>query len=320
MGNCIVSLSEESQPVAKWLSRRSMNSSRERLIIWCTMTLFIWLLAIVPAQANPEPDEGVRDKLIVSDPETRPPGTIEFEAFYLQSQSRHSFSSRGMLQSGDRKESEVFFGSLGIGLTDNLDLAVTSGASNLFELLDPLADNESSSSFRGPRRGGGLVDLELDLRWNFYHNDGLWMSVIGGPTLVNDVVSNPSQNETLQLGQGFIGGDVAFVLRQDWGPSSINFELYSLFPLTQSTEAFSQFGANIGYGYQVMAEIQPVIELNYANLQPASGQPVQSLDITLGLVAQPFDFLQVYAGVQHTLWGQNTEQTTSLIGGFSTKF
>lgn len=297
-----------------------MKFGPQRKIIGSILSLITWGLAIVPIQANPEPEEGVRDKLIVSDPETRIPGSIEFEAFYLKSQSRHSFTGRGVLQSGDRKESEVFFGSLGIGLTDNLDLAVTSGASNLFELLDPLSENESSSSFRGPRRGGGLVDLELDLRWNFYHQDGLWMSVIGGPTLVNDVVSSPLQNETLQLGQGFIGGDVAFVLRQDWGPSSLNFELYTLFPVTQSPEAFSQFGTNIGFGYQVIPEIQPVIELNYANLQPAAGQPVQSLDVTVGLVAQPFDFLQVYAGVQHTLWGQNTEQTTSLIGGFSTKF
>lgn len=251
---------------------------------------------------------GVRDKIVTADPDPRSPGSFELQLNYLSSQSQSAFDDFSQVTTGQIQREQLYVGSLGYGLSQDLDLTLTSGASQLLSVIDP--DRAQTGRFLGgPRRGGGLVDLELDLRWRFYNDSeqGLAMAVVGGPTLANDVKTN----------QGFVGGDIAFVLRQDWGPASLNWESYALFPLAGPGQRFSAQGTNLGLGYQLNSQLQPVVELNYARIQSSSEGLVQSLATTVGLVAQPWEWCKLSLGWQQTLWGTNTEKAGSLIGGLS---
>ncbi len=262
----------------------------------------------------------MRDKLVTSDPDPRPEGSIELQFFYLTSQATSFFEPDGQLSGGLSQREQLFIGSLGYGLSQDLDLTVTSGSSQLFDLVDP-SRRQQEKFLGGPRRGGGLVDLELDLRWRFYQDpeEGLTMAVIGGPTLANDL--NPSADgRSLTLNQGFLGADVAFVLRQDWGPASLNWEAYTLFPLFGQSRRFSELGTNLGFGYQLSDHLQPVLELNYARIQSNTEGQVQSLAATAGVVAQPCDWCKLTLGWQQTVWGRNTARAGLLIGGLSLTF
>lgn len=251
-------------------------------------------------------------------PETLDPGRVEIDLFSFFSRARQLYADDGSIfDDGRDRNSDLFVGSVTVGLIEDLDVTVVGGASSL---IDSLRQTGGARVVQGPARGGGLTDVELDFRWRFYRDEeqDLSVALIAGPSSQNPVLD---LGNSIQLGDTFLAWETGIVARKNWGRFTLNGEIFYGFPLENySPSQFHELGGNIAAGYQLFDWLQPVFELNYIQLRPQGDRPVEITNYTAGFVVSPTDWWNVFLGFQDTLAGRNTEDAQTFIFGTAVTF
>jgi hypothetical protein len=131
---------------------------------------------------------------------------------------------------------------------------------------------------------------------------------------LNIPTGSSTDSGSLGTSQEFWSWGNTLVMTKDWGSWTANADVgYSLPFGGKRGTAQGTFSANLALGYQVLPWLQPEMELNYARDFVDEGDPGENLAFTAGLVMPISDLLRVNLGVQQSIWGRNSDQTTGFI-------
>lgn len=267
---------------------------------------------------DPDDDRHVDgSKLFTNDTDTTPGGGGSFSFSYLVSTARRGFDLSGSRQDlGLKRTSELLVGAVSLGLTDDIDLTLQGSFSRLADLY-PNVSNPSSDAF-GSVRGAGFSNASAVARWRFFEDGGGRSAALtAGPMIQAELVPG---DHTYDRAPSFTAWQQSLILRQDLDPISIDLELFGNFPVSGNSTSFSQYGFNLGVGFDVIDWLLPIVELNYARVLPAGDTAAESLSASLGFLYKPAPDASLNVGVQRTLSGRNIEDTTTYLVGGSINF
>ncbi|MBI5583016.1 MAG: transporter [Deltaproteobacteria bacterium] len=248
-------------------------------------------------------------KLNTADASPVEPGSLDVEFGYGYTWAKNAWDRDGKSRSRGLREEHS------LGLTrSNFPWGVTVGVFQDFDLSLGL---EYLWLFDGdqlnPTRGQGMSDLGLGARYRFlnwaeYHLEAAYIVGLTIPT------GNSADGHSLGTSQDFWSWENVLVVTKDWGSWTANADLgYSLPFGEKRGPARGTFSANLALGYQIFPWLQPEVELNYTRDFATEGDPGENLAVTAGLVLPINDLLRVNLGVQHSIWGRNSDQGTGLL-------
>lgn len=123
-----------------------------------------------------------------------------------------------------------------------------------------------------------------------------------------------SNRDTIGTSQEFWSFDQTLVASKDWGSWTANVDLGYALPFSNKRgDARGILNADVALGYQVLAWLQPEVELNYSYEYLENEDDAQIIAAMVGLVMPMNDLLRVNLGVQQGLWRENTDKTTTLL-------
>jgi hypothetical protein len=197
------------------------------------------------------------------------------------------------------------------GALPDVDVHLATGVASTYDASRRAGDAAA------PVSGGGLSDLGLGARWRFLHlgREALEVAVIA------DVVAPAGTRTTstrLGTSQGFWSARAALVATKDLGAWTVNGELAIETPVSGDAGGLRSVAqANLAAGWQVLAWLQPELELNYERTASVA-LDAHVLAVTAGVVAPFGAGHRVVAAVQHAVWGQHATQTTGALLAFKT--
>jgi len=241
-------------------------------------------------------------KLNTADATPVDPGHVELEVGYRYARARRFWDSRGKSRSRDLREENELGLSLTMGVVENLD----------FNISVPylwVHDRESDFSVGDDAIG----DLAAGARFRFLQSEKhqLQAAVISGLK-----VPTGTRGSAWRLGtsQEFWSWDNILVLTKDWGRWTANADLGFSLPFGKRRDtARGVFSANLAAGYQVLDWLQPEAELNYAREFFSGEADGQDLSATAGVVMPLSERWRINLGLQQSVWGRNTDKTTTFL-------
>ncbi len=245
------------------------------------------------------------------------PGKAEFEVVYNHTSAKRSWDndSNGFDRGFTREHAASM--TLTVGLLKNLDANISAPYR---WIKDKDNDYDDADGIDGPVNGNGFGDISFSGRYRFFASESLGMKAgyIGGFT-----APTGSRNSRKQIGTGqeYWSWDQQLVAVKSWVPWTANGAIGFALPFgDRRGDARGAFTADIAGGYQLKDWIIPVFELNYAREFLADDNDEQSLAMTAGFVMPVHDLLSVNAGIQQTLWGRNSDKSTTFILSAKTFF
>jgi len=259
-----------------------------------------------PAVPREEPIEPEHAKINTDDAAPVDPGHFELELGYSFTRAKRQWDDKWSEESrGLTREHAVELG-LTYGLVENLDVGLGMGYADLYDRDSDLRD------------GGGVTDLGVGLKWRFYHNEDLKLSLAYLPGLTLPV-GRESDSDRLGPSQEFWSLDQKLALSKDWGRWTANADVgYSLPFGGKRGDARGTLESNLAVGYQLYDWLQPEVELNYAHDFVHKGHDSDLLAVTAGLVMPLSDRWRASVGVQQAIAGRNADRGTT--GMFSLTF
>jgi len=268
-------------------------------------------VSAVRAETDDEVEHG---KINTADASPVDAGNYEIETSFSYAFSNRLWDNNGdSHKRGFTSEHAAEFAATA-GIVDNLDVAI---GGNYAWLRDKENDFDSDGT-AGPITGNGIGDLNISARYRFLQNEqlGLEMAYIGGFSIPTGTESDDSKIGTSQEYWGF---NQTLVASKDWGKWTTNADMGYALPFGDKRgDARGTFNADIAGGYQILAWLQPEVEVNYSHDFIAHNDDADVLAMTAGLVMPINEHLGVKAGIQQGLWGVNADKTTA--GSLTLKF
>lgn len=249
-------------------------------------------------------------KINTADASPVDPGHYEIEPSFAFTSASHYWDGSGSRHGrGTFRESDLAL-SVSAGLIEDVDINVSAGYSWI-------KDNDSTfdpdDDAMGPFRGDDFGDVSISGRYRFYKDDTRHIEIayIGGVTIPT---GTDSDRDKIGTSQEFWSIDQTLVISKDWGKWTGNAALgYSLPIGNKRGDDRGTWTGDVALGYQVLPWLQPEIELNYGHDIIEDEDDSQCLAITVGLVMPINETLRINVGVQQSLWGENADETTTLV-------
>jgi hypothetical protein len=277
------------------------------------VAILVWtcgaMLTRAEEAASPEPVAPEHGKLNTADATPVDPGKIEVEAAYSYSYANRTWDSDGRSQPRGLSQAHQPGISVTVGAAEGLDFNASIGY--------PFVRDDDSA---GPTRGDAFGDLSVSGRYRFYQNaeSRLDMALITGLTIPT---GTETDGDELGTSQEFWSLDSALVMSKDWGDWTANAEIGFAMPFGgKRGDARGTLTVNLAAGWQALDWMQPEVELNYSREFIHGGDDSQDLSVTAGLVMPINERLRINAGVAQSIWGVNSDQTTSIIIALKTSF
>jgi hypothetical protein len=263
---------------------------------------------IAAAEGTPPPEAAESGlviehaKLNTADASPVDPRHVELEFGYSNTWARHAWDTDGDSHGRGLAREQALGLALTVGIVQNLDVSV--GLDYLW-----LHDSESDSATTGDDIG----DLGVSGRYRFFSSEqhrieAAWISGLTAPT------GSRSNERELGSSQEFWSWDNSLVLTKDWTRWTMNAEVGWSQPFGEKRgDDRGTLSANLAAGYQLLAWLQPVIELNSGREFEAGEDDATSVAVTFGLVMPINDCLRVNLGLQQGVWGENTDRATTAL-------
>jgi hypothetical protein len=256
-----------------------------------------------PPSASPETAPAIEHaKLNTADASPVDPGHVEVEFGTSTIWARHAWDSDGDLHQRGLAREQAMGLAVTVGVVESVDVSAC---------LDYLWLRDDD--YGAATTNDDLGDLGIGGRYRFYTNeqygvDAAWISGFTAPT--------GSRGNEVELGtsQEFWSWDNSLVIEKDWTRWTMNAEVGWSQPFGERRgDDRGTLIANLAAGYQVLAWLQPEVELNGCREFTAGGDDESSVAVTAGLVMPLNDCLRLNLGIQQGVWGENADQATSAM-------
>ncbi len=257
------------------------------------------------AVANEGPGHG---KINTPDPSPVEPGHYKVESTYAYSASTRAWDNKGDEQAVSFSSKHAAKLSLKAGIVDNVDVIVVTR----YAWLRDNGNDFNKDGIRGPITGDNFGDLDISGRYRFLHTQesALDVAYIGGLTIPLGTHGNAQE---LGTGQKYWSFNQTLVASKDWSLWTGNAALGFAVPFGAKKENDrGELKADLAGGYQILPWLQPELELNYNRNFLALGHDPESLAVTAGFVMPVTSSLRIKTGVQQSVWGRNTDKTTTV--------
>lgn len=211
--------------------------------------------AAFPETADADADAACEEcrtatKLVTSDAVPLGEGGTNLDLSFTHTRARSAWNEHWTRLHHGLMRENLLEASMAYGVTDNLDVSVTSGYASEFD-----RDNcwDETSGIDGPHRGRGMADTSLALKWRFYYNEDLNLSLawLPGITIPSGTRSSAQR---IGAGQEFYSGDQRLAMTKDWGRWTLSADVGYSLPLgDRRCDSRGVMDANAGLGYQALS-------------------------------------------------------------------
>ena len=250
----------------------------------CRLLLFVLVFCNLSGESVVAQVGGVSNsKVVVLSAETVPSANFEFEPFFSASFTDDSVDSKNY-EAGFRFTK---------GILDNLE----AGFNVIFLTIED-ADSESADYNFG--------DIPLGLKYRFYESDMFQLAYQGG------LVIPTSSDDT-----NWVFQPAGLVFTKNF-TDKFSIDLDGLLSFDEDETVF--ISSNLGAGYFVLDNFQPVLELNYQYENPDNGSSINILSITGGFTALLTDYATLIVGFTKDVVSDNTDDSLSLSAALTLFF
>jgi hypothetical protein len=263
--------------------------------------------ASLPAADDDGPEHG---KVNTPDPGPVDPGHYEIEASYSGALAKHTWNDQSNLIGHGAEQTNQAGLLLTAGAVENLDFSI-------FDSYRWLKDKEDAPD---SETGNQLGNVTVNGRYRFIENKDLNLEAayIGGFTAP---AGSQSDEKDVSTNQSFWSFDQTLVAAKDWGQWTGNVDAGYALPFGNHLgTARGTANADIAGGYQILAWLQPEVEINYIRNFLSVGGDQEVLAVTMGLVMPIDERLRIDTGLQQGVWGTNADRATTFSIAFKTAF